>query len=37
MSNYISQNTTAAQNEVALSYHEARTLHFLAAVFVASL
>ena len=28
--------TTAAQNEVALSYHRARGLYFLAVVFVAT-
>ena len=28
--------TTAAQNEVALSYHRVRELHFLAVVFVAT-
>ena len=29
--------TTAAQNEVALSYHRVRGLHFLAVVFVATI
>ena len=30
-------NTTAAQNEVALSYHSMRGLYFLAVVFVRSI
>ena len=29
--------TTAAQNEVALSYHKARGLHFLEAAFAATI
>ena len=29
--------TTAAQNEVALSYHEVRGLYFLAGVFAATI
>ena len=31
---YFSQKTTAARNEVALSYHKVRGLYFLAVVFV---
>ena len=34
---YSSQKTTAVQNEVALSYHKVRGLHFLAVVFVRSI
>ena len=34
---YTSPKTTAAQNEVALSYHSMRGLYFLAVVFVRSI
>ena len=34
---YTSHKTTAAQNEVALSYHRVRGLYFLAVVFVVTI
>ena len=35
--NILLTKTTAAQNEVALSYHKVRGLYFLAVVFVRSI
>ena len=37
LKNILVTKTTAAQNEVALSYHKVRGLYFLAIVFVSSI